>query len=156
MSEYSSGRGGDIPDPSNERWQPNGTSFWDGQPHVRGIQQELGFNPETDFLTSKDEIGARLQERLETDNVPSRFRKWQLPFSFYEPSNVYITEGEPGASVAEHAHTEGAGYRLVLNGSLTVDGKVLRQGDWMWVPKGHPYSYEVGEEGVLLAAGYQC
>jgi hypothetical protein len=58
--------------------------------------------------------------------------------------------------VPRHSHTHGAGFRVVIEGSLVVNGTELTPKDWMYVPKGHPYGFEVGARGVSLMAAYEC
>jgi hypothetical protein len=137
-------------------WQPNSTSFWEGQPHVQSVLKKAGLDPDARVVTSRDPAAKRALELLETKNVPPGFKKWQLPFSLYGPSNAYLTVGTPKTHVPPHAHKEGAGYRLIVDGSIHVKDKELTAGDWMYVPKGEPYGYTVGLRGVTLFASYQC
>jgi quercetin dioxygenase-like cupin family protein len=141
---------------SGRDWDPNRTTFEEGQPHLKAVMRRVGLDPDAQILTSRDPVAQEIHQQLQTQNVPAGFRKWQLPFSIYNPSNVYITVGEPNAKVPRHAHVHGEGYRVIIEGSILYEGKELTAGDWMYIPKGQPYSFEVGPRGVTLMAGYAC
>jgi hypothetical protein len=139
------------------RWNPNGTTFEEGQVLLKKALHCVGLDPDATLFTSRDPVAQELKKILKTSNVPEGFEKWQLPFSLYEPSNVFLSQGEPYAKVPTHWHAHGAGYRVILQGSITLgEGTELTTGDWMYVPKAHPYSFEVGAKGVLMVAGYAC
>src|SRR5687768_9879387 len=105
---------------------------------------EAKLDPDAQILTSRDPRSKKLKKLLETSNVPPGFKKYQLPFSFHKPSNQYMTVGKANAEVKSHAHEDGAGLRVVLEGSITYRGKVLKKGDWMYIPAGTAYAYRVG------------
>ena len=134
----------------------SGTSFEDGLPYLKKTQREAGIDQEAAVFTSRDASSKAAIKSLQVTNIPTGFTKWQLPFAAYRPTNFYLTTGKPNAGVAEHAHEHGAGFRVVIQGSLAINGKQLRQGDWFYVPQGKAYSYKVGAEGVQLMSGYEC
>jgi hypothetical protein len=145
-----------APDGKN-RWDPNGNTFEEGQFLLTKALKSVGLDLEAALFTSKDPRVQKLTAVLKTSNVPDGFEKWQLPFSLYGPSNIFITHGEPNAVVPSHWHKHGAGYRLILQGSLTLgNGTELGPGDWFYVPMGFPYSFRVGSQGLRMMSGYQC
>lgn len=144
------------PDGKN-RWDPNGNTFEEGQFLLKKAMKCVGLDPDAALFTSKDVRVQKLMVVLKTSNVPDGFEKWQLPFSLYGPSNLFITHGQPHAKVPSHWHKHGAGYRLIIQGSLTLgNGTELKAGDWFYVPMGFPYSFQVGPDGLRMMAGYQC
>ena len=52
--------------------------------------------------------------------------------------------------MVEHRHEQGAVFRLVISGSITYAGTELTVGEWMYVPKGQPYAFDVGPMGAVL------
>ena len=69
---------------------------------------------------------------------------------------MFISVGAPGIKVPNHSHDEGAGIRFIMNGSITYKGKELTGGDWMYIPKGIEYEFEVGHLGVTMCYCYCC
>ena len=141
---------------SGDQWSPNELSFAEGRPYVEARLREAGLDPDAGIFTSRDPKAKKAMQLLETMNSPRGFRKWQLPFSFFSPTNLYITMGEPGVSVRKHSHNEGAGMRFILQGSLSLNRKRLDPGEWAYIPRGEPYSLKVGPEGVRMLADYAC
>jgi hypothetical protein len=138
-----------------ERWDPNRLTFEEGLERLRGAVEEAGLREGT-IITSKDEAAVRAMDILAVDNVPDGFRKWQLPVYFGEPSQMYISVGEPGVKVPTHAHEEGDGIRFIAGGSITYEGQELTAGDWMFIPAGESYSFEVGRYGAVICYCYCC
>jgi hypothetical protein len=139
------------------KWNPNGTTFDEGQVLLKKAMNAVGLDPDAQLFTSRDPVAQEIKKILKTSNVPDGFEKWQLPFSLYTSSNVFISHGEPHAKVPSHWHEHGAGYRVIIKGSLRLgNGTELTAGDWFYVPKGHPYSFDVGSDGLVMLAGYQC
>ena len=145
-----------VPAQPVSHWDPNKTSFEKGRPYVELQLKRARLNPDAQILTSRDPKAKKAQSLLKTLNSPPGFQKWQLPFSFFHPTNVYVASGKPGATVPSHSHDEGAGMRFIIQGSLTIHGKRLGPGDWMYIPKGLPYSFKVGPKGVRFVAKYEC
>src|SRR5688500_18855880 len=81
-------------------WNPNSQSFDEGRPYVEQQLKKVGLRLDAGILTSKDAKAKKLRKLLAINNTPPGFTKWQLPFAFLEPTNTYVTEGKPGASVA--------------------------------------------------------
>lgn len=145
-----------APAPASGNWDPNRQSFWQGRPYVELQLRKALLDPDARILTSRDPKAQAATKLLKTLNSPEGFEKWQLPFSFFDPTNMYVTVGRPGAHVPLHSHNEGAGMRLILEGSITFNGRRLTEGDWMYIPKGKRYEFTVGGRGVKLFASYAC
>ena len=139
-----------------DEWKSAGTSFADGEAYFKRTLKEAGLEPDAAVFTSKTPAALRAMKNLQVKTVPEGFRKWQLPFASYEPTNLYLTVGRARAVVESHAHSHGAGFRVVISGSIVLDGQKLGPGDWFYVPNGKPYSYRVGAQGVQLLGGYEC
>jgi hypothetical protein len=137
-------------------WDPNKTSFEKGRPYVELQLKKAGLDPDAGILTSKDPKARKALSLLKTLNAPRGFEKHQLPFSFFHPTNLYVASGKAGSTVPSHSHDEGAGMRFIIKGSLTINGKRLGPGDWIYIPKGKPYSLKVGPKGVQFVADYAC
>ena len=122
----------------------------------RGIraaeQAELDLNS---VITSRDISALRAKDSLGCESVSEGFQKWQLPVYLDGTSISYVSVGEPGTRVPEHAH-EGASLRFITSGSLIYEGTELIAGDWIYIPAEHPYSFEVGPYGVSLVGDYNC
>ncbi|MDQ0784646.1 cupin domain-containing protein [Streptomyces sp. B3I8] len=114
-----------------------------------------GLNLRDRVTTSRDPGVRKALEMLYVEDVPTGFRKWQLPVHLNGPSLDFITVGEPGARVGDHSH-DGDGIRYVMSGSITVNGNELTSGDWMFIPAGVDYSFEVGPYGALMSSKYLC
>jgi quercetin dioxygenase-like cupin family protein len=119
--------------------------------------QETGMKHGGRVVTSRDEQVAQLTTELAVDNVPSGFRKWQLPFFLGEPTHMFMTVAEPGAETPRHSHDEGrVGIRLIVSGSIVYEGRELTAGDWMVIPAGVPYSFRAGQLGAVMFYCYPC
>lgn len=123
---------------------------------VRAAVDKAGFQAQGRIVTSRDEGIKELRESLATDNVPGGFRKWQLPVYLQSASTLFVTVAEAGASAPPHAHEEGDGIRFIAGGSITFEDKELTQGDWMFIPAGATYSFEVGPVGAIMCYCYCC
>jgi hypothetical protein len=112
----------------------------------------------TKIITSQDANIKEMQKELQIKpgGVPAGFVKWQLPFFLTRESLNYFSYGAPNAEVPEHSHEEGEQLRVIMHGSISCGGKVLQQGDWMYVPAGKKYSFTVGEQGVGMFYCYCC
>ncbi|MGE5049056.1 MAG: hypothetical protein ACM3PC_10830 [Deltaproteobacteria bacterium] len=137
-------------------WDPNRVSFDKGRPYVEQQLRKARLDPDAAIMTSRDPKAIKAKGLLKTLNSPPGFEKWQLPFSFFHPTNFYVTVGKPGSRVPSHSHDEGAGMRFILDGSITFNGKRLGPGDWVYIPKGMAYRFTVGRRGVTLLADYAC
>jgi hypothetical protein len=136
-------------------WNPNSQTFEQGRPYVEKQLKAAGLGYDK-IVTSKDPRAKKLRQLLSTNNAPRGFKKFQLPFAFFQPTNMYVTEGAPGAEVAEHAHTEGPGMRYIVEGSIKLGRHTLGPGDWVYIPAGAAYSFRVGRKRARMVATYQC
>jgi hypothetical protein len=136
-------------------FNPNAMTFAQG---VQRLQQAASAAalPVGDIVTSKDPQVQRAVKQLMVTNVPSGFTKWQLPVFLDGPSQQFFSFASPGVHVPEHSHDEGDGIRVILHGSIKYNGKELTAGDWMFIPKGKKYSFEVGDAGVGFFYCYRC
>jgi hypothetical protein len=110
------------------------------------------------IITSRDAAALSTKDHLPVEDVPEGFQKWQLPFHLDGVSIPYVTVGEPGATVPEHAH-EGDSIRIINSGSIIFEGEELTAGDWMYIPAGQSYSYKVSRQTttpVVVTGLYQC
>jgi len=108
------------------------------------------------IITSRDAPALSAKDYLEAENVPEGFQKWQLPVHLDGTLIPYFSVGEPGTRVPEHTH-EGDSIRFITGGSILFEGKELTAGDWIYIPAGQPYSFEVvGPEAYSVLGGYLC
>jgi len=137
-------------------FDPNQVSFDQGIERIMLAAKRLQFDQSEGVVTSKDAVVQRARKLLTVSNVPGGFTKWQLPVYLTGPSQLFITVAEPGLKVGEHSHDEGDGIRFVAGGSITFEGTELGAGDWMFIPAGTRYSFEVGEVGAIMCYCYCC
>ena len=137
------------------KFDPNQISFAQGAVRVEGVVARHRLPVATRVLTSKDETVVKSLHDLTVRNVPKGFTKVQLPFVFQQ-SQFFISEAEPGAHVAEHAHDGGDAIRFILDGAITHNGVELVAGDWMFIPKGVSYTIDIGKAGARMGYCYQC
>lgn len=108
------------------------------------------------IITSRDDNVLQSLDELEVTNIPDGFKKWQLPVYFEKATSMYISAAGPDVKVPEHSHDEGDGIRVIISGSIKYKGKELTSGDWMFIPAGKKYSFEVGSKGVIMFYCYAC
>jgi hypothetical protein len=136
-------------------FNPNRLTFEEGVERIRRAVEEAELSRDT-IVTSRDDAALKAMDSLAVDNVPAGFRKWQLPVFLNRASQLYISVGEPGVKVPRHAHEEGDGIRFIAGGSIIYEDKELSAGDWMFIPAGQPYSFEVGRVGAIMCYCYCC
>ncbi|MCB8904606.1 MULTISPECIES: cupin domain-containing protein [unclassified Streptomyces] len=141
---------------AQQTFDPNRLTFEQGVERIKSAVRESGLDVEGRIITSRDAGVEKAMKLLEVDNVPPGFRKWQLPVYMACESQLYITVAEPGAQASPHAHNGGAGIRFIAGGSIVYNGYELTAGDWMYVPAGTEYSFEVGRYGALMCYCYCC
>jgi mannose-6-phosphate isomerase-like protein (cupin superfamily) len=93
-----------------------------------------------EVITSRDEGIDDVLYELRRPDMPPGIQSWQLPVILEKSTFVFLTVAEPGAIVPTHKHSRNL-FRVVISGSIITDGKELKSGDWMYVPKGVEYSY---------------
>ncbi|MCC7170857.1 MAG: hypothetical protein IT459_10440 [Planctomycetes bacterium] len=136
-------------------FDPNKLTFEEGSQRVAAALKKAKVTLGKRILTSKDRDAVKLANLLAIDNIPDGFRKWQLPFVM-DPSQLFISVGNPGAVVKKHSHKEGDGIRFIAGGSILYEGQELVAGDWMYIPRGKPYSFRVGPFGATMCYCYCC
>ena len=131
-------------------------TFQEGLERIMKANDESGYDYKSHITTSLDPEAKRAMKNLDFPYVPDGFRKIQLPFSLDGASQMFYSVGEPDVKVPSHSHDEGDGIRFIVNGSINYNGQELRAGDWMFIPKGSEYSFEVGPLGATFMYCYQC
>lgn len=131
-------------------------SFESGAERVKEALADVGIdNIDDAIFTSRDAANKRLTETLKVKNIPEGFVKWQLPVVL-DRAQMFISAAAPGAKVPAHVHKEGAGVRFIASGSIVYNDQELVAGDWMYIPAGSPYSFEVGPMGAVMCYCYAC
>lgn len=123
---------------------------------IQQAAKSSGLDINKDIITSRDTVLKEVLNSLEVTNIPNGFVKVQLPVSFDGPTTTYMSFGAPRTKVPVHSHDEGAGIRVIISGSIKYNGQRLTAGDWMYIPKGKSYEFEVGNMGVGMFYCYQC
>ncbi|WP_136440837.1 cupin domain-containing protein [Pacificoceanicola onchidii] len=137
-------------------FNPNRSTIASCMAELREIQKEFGIDPKR-IVTSRDPAVRKLAyTKLDVSNVPDGFTKTRLPVFFEEPTTMYISAGAPGAKVPRHSHDEGDGIRFMISGSIRYGDNELTQGDWMFIPAGADYEFEVGPMGAVMCYCYCC
>lgn len=137
------------------RFNPNRLSFEDGVNMITRAARKAGV-PRRRIITSKDASVQKAIRALGIKNVPAGFNKWTLPTYFNGPTQLYFSFAAPKAKVPDHSHDDGDGLRVIVSGSMFYRGQELKAGDWMFIPRGKTYSYEVGPMGVGMFYCYEC
>ena len=149
-------------------FNPNKLSRADGIKRIEAALATAGVKIGTKVITSRDKEMENLRTLLAVTNVPSGFQKYQLPLAMRctdaasvtntdaDGVQFFITIGQPNVSVGSHSHDEGAGMRFIAGGSIIYNKKELTSGDWMYVPKGSTYDFQVGPQGAIMCYCYCC
>lgn len=116
--------------------------------NMSGIQKKI--------VTSRDPGVDKVLADLETKNVPSGFKKFQLPVYQDGPTQLFLSIGSPDTNVPEHSHDEGDGFRYIASGSIIYRNVELTAGDWMFIPKGAKYGLKIGKLGATMFYCHQC
>lgn len=138
-----------------KKFDPNSVSFAEGEVRVERALKQARVNIREKILTSKDRVAKKMADVLKISNVPAGFQKYQLPIVL-ERAQLFISKAEPNLKVPSHSHDEGDGVRFILDGSIIYNGQELTAGDWMYIPRGQPYTFSVGERGALMGYCYAC
>jgi hypothetical protein len=149
-------------------FNPNRLTRADGVKRIQSALSKTGTKIGRKVITSRDKPMQELRKALAVTNVPSGFQKYQLPvvlrcadrasFTGTDADGVqfFVTMAEPGARVGQHSHNEGAGLRFIAGGSIRYKNQDLTPGDWMFIPKGARYEFEVGPQGAIICYCYCC
>jgi hypothetical protein len=135
-------------------FRPNRLTLADCRARIESALKKLHVETGRQILTSRDKAAQALAKLLKTDNVPEGFVKWQLPV-WFDMSMMFISVAPPNVSVPEHSH-DGPGIRFIASGSVRYKGTELSAGDWMFIPAGTKYKFDVGPFGASMFYCYQC
>jgi quercetin dioxygenase-like cupin family protein len=137
-------------------WKPDDSAI-EGRPAAEKIRAALAkhhIETKNRVLTSRDDSMDEVRNELRRGDMPPGIRSWTLPVLPEGGAFVFLTVAEPGAVVPEHTHKRDL-FRVVLSGSIITEGKELKTGDWMFVPKGTPYSYSAAfNPGAIILHFY--
>ena len=136
-------------------FDPNSVTFEQGAARVQAATKRVGLDVDQRIVTSRDPKARELRSVLRVRNVPQGFAKWQLPIVL-DRAQLFMTVGAANAKVEEHSHDEGAGIRFIVSGSIRYGGHELTAGDWMYIPAGARYGFEVGDLGAVMCYCYSC
>lgn len=137
-------------------FRPNAMTFAQGIERIQSACKAAKLDIHNGIVTSKTAAVQKSIRALEVTNIPKGFTKFQLPVSFEGATQTYMSFGAPRTKVPLHSHDEGAGIRVIMFGSIFYNGQELTAGDWMYIPKGKEYEFEVGPMGVGVFYCYQC
>jgi hypothetical protein len=140
----------------NEKFDPNQITFDEGITRIQRGTKKANARLEDRILTSRDDEVRKVTTLLQVDNVPDGVQKWQLPVHLGAPSQLFISTAAANTEVPEHSHRDGDGIRFIISGSINYKGTELTAGDWMFIPRGKTYSFEVGQLGATMCYCYCC
>lgn len=130
----------------SEEWRPDDSILEgdSGLKRIRDALEEFGIEIDKRVITSRDPRMDEVRLRLKNHRVPQGFEQWQLPVFLHDcPAFFFLTVAQPGAVIPRHSHTRDL-FRVVISGSIIVNGIELKSADWMFVPEGVDYSYSAG------------
>ncbi len=110
----------------------------------------------TKIFTSKDKEVQEAIKQLRVKEILNGFYKWQLPVFFSDGVVIWITIGNPEAVIHDCQHDNGSGFKFIGCGSIVYNDIELTAGDWMYIPKGEKYSFQVGKFGATMLYCYEC
>lgn len=139
-------------------FDPNKMTFSQGIQRIKEAVANVELFRAKRIVTSRDAGVDKVLDSLRVKSVPTGFAKFQLPVYFEggPGAQFFLSIGAPDTDVPRHSHDEGDGLRFVVSGSILHEGKELREGDWMFIPKGTPYTAKIGKHGATLFYCYQC
>jgi mannose-6-phosphate isomerase-like protein (cupin superfamily) len=100
-------------------------------------------------ITSRDTGMAAVRRDLKRSGMPRGVQTYQMPIVVGRDLLCFISSLDPGTVVPEHAHTH-AVLRVVIEGELIFGRKILKAGDWMFVPARTRYSIRAGRKKKLI------
>lgn len=137
-------------------FNPNASNMAACLARIQQATKAAKLDLDQDIITSQDPVVKKVLNSLEVSNIPAGFVKVQLPVAFDGPTTTYMSFGAAKTKVPEHSHDEGAGIRVIMFGSIKFRGRKLTAGDWMYIPKGKRYAFEIDNMGVGMFYCYQC
>lgn len=141
---------------ANQKFDPNQLTFDEGLERIQRGLTKAKVKLSGGILTSRDKDMLSATKALQVGNIPDGFKKWQLPIYLNAPSQLFISTAAAYTKVPSHSHTDGDGIRFIISGSIVYRGIELTAGDWMFIPKGKSYSFEVGPLGASMCYCYCC
>jgi len=125
------------------KWSPD-DSVIEGEAARTRIREALERHniriDDTRVVTSRDSGMDDVRFHLRREGLPPGFQQWQLPIKLSGETYFFLTVAEAGAVVPTHSHKRDL-FRIVVWGAIIFNGIELKVGDWMFVPKGVPYSF---------------
>ncbi|PTM92869.1 hypothetical protein [Mycoplana dimorpha] len=146
-------------------WEPDDVfhkktnGVYNGVLFVKEALENAGIGPfGKEVVTSRHPKMREVERSLRRPNMPEGIIKTQLPLIISEgrPSFLFITFSEPDIHVPRHMHPDDAITRVIMSGSITLEGVELTMGDWAYVPNTVPYSYTAGPYGAVILHIYNC
>lgn len=133
-------------------WKPDDSTI-EGDAGIERIKAALekhNVTTQDRVVTSRDPGMDLVRHELMRGNMPPGVTSWQLPV--WEQAGTmfpFMTVAAPGTVIPEHSHDRNL-FRIVISGSMRVNGIDLAAGDWMYVPSGVTYSYTAGWDGGVI------
>ncbi len=137
-------------------FNPNQKSLASCVQELRAIQKEFGIDTGKIVHSKNPTVAKLMYDKLAVRNVPEGFTKTMLPVHIDGASTLYISSAAPHAKVPRHSHDEGEGIRFMVSGSIHFGDLELTEGDWMYMPAGAEYEFEVGPRGATMCYCYSC
>ena len=130
---------------------PSGDHLSDDLRRIQGVQAAYRFDQQTTVLTSKDEVATAMMNGLAAANLAAEFRGLLIPIVF-GPGTEAVVEAPGGKTTGAHHH-ESNGFHLIRQGKVRFTGQdknvVLEPGDWVYIPAGVDYNFDVLEDVIL-------
>jgi quercetin dioxygenase-like cupin family protein len=130
-------------------FEPHEMDLETGQQRLQAALSEAGLDLNRGIITSRDPQVQKIREKLRIERGPGGGDLWQLPV-ILRNALIFLSVHQPNATVPEHQHAAGTVFRMVISGSIISGGTELTAGEWMYVPKGQPYSFQAGSQGATL------
>ena len=131
-------------------------TFDEGIRRILSAFKKANAHEPEDIVTSRSKDILKVAALLGSSSPVNGFKKWQLPVFMDGPSQFFVSVGAADTVVPIHSHDEGDGIRVIMSGSIIYKGIELTEGDWMFIPKGRKYDFQVGARGVTQFYCYQC
>jgi uncharacterized protein YegJ (DUF2314 family) len=141
---------------SKKKWTPDDSTIEGtiGAKRIMDALKKHAIKTERRVITSRDPGMDEVRSSLRRENMPPGFTQWQLPVQMEGPAFFFLSVVEPGAVVPRHVHKRDL-WRVVISGSIITNGIELKSADWMYVPKGVPYSFSAGlNPGAIIMHCY--
>jgi hypothetical protein len=117
-----------------------------GERRIRAALKKNNVRFGKGVITSRDPGMAGVRRDLKRTGMPRGVEQWQIPIVLRGDVLCFVGSMKPNTIVPEHSHTHPV-FRLVIDGELKFGRKILKAGDWMYVPAGVAYSIQAGRKG---------